>query len=57
MLDKIVACRTSVPFEARATFHLAWRFISGRGARQCPKIQTMASAISTNQGVHAHAIT
>ena len=38
-----------VPFEPRATFHLAWRFISSRAVKQCPKIQTVASARSTNR--------
>src|SRR3989442_95803 len=49
MLDTILACLMDVPFEPRATFHLAWRFISSRAVKQCPKIQTVASARSTNR--------
>src|SRR2546426_6947720 len=49
MLDTILACLMDVPFEPRATFHLAWRFISSRAVKQCPKIQTVASARSTKR--------
>src|SRR2546422_1578628 len=49
MLDTILACLMDVPFEPRATFHLAWRFISSRGVKQCQKIHPVASARSTKR--------